>query len=84
MKKKTIKKIAHAYMKGRWYWGTREPYYWQTSTDGYGVWITEDVLPPAVRTYLLLETTKRGWCWYDAAPFVVNLEPGNGHGPFVD
>ena len=52
MKKGLIKKIANAYLQGRWWAGTNGSYFWQMSTDGNGYLVTEARLPEAVRVYL--------------------------------
>ena len=70
MKKKTMKKVAHAHLKGRWWSGTKEPYFRATDTDGGGVWITEARMPAPVREFLRRETIRRGACWLDA-PYIV-------------
>ena len=62
MKKRVIKKIANAYMKGRWWAGVKDPYFWPQTSDGTGVWVTEAILPPAVREYLIRKTMARGHC----------------------
>lgn len=70
MKKKTVKKIASAYMAGIWWAGVREPYFWLSTTNGAGWEVTEARLPLAVRNYLISETLKRGHSWLDS-PVVV-------------
>ena len=52
MKKRVVKKIANAYMRGKWWAGARDPYWWPTTSNGDGYLITEARLPEAVRAYL--------------------------------
>lgn len=73
MKKRTVKKIAKNFVKGRWYAGEKEPYFWQTTTDGEGYWITEARLPKAVTVYLEKMTLRAGHPWFDS-PSVLKLE----------
>lgn len=75
MKKKVVKKIANAYMAGKWWSGVQESYFWRTTTDGDGYLVTEARLPLAVRNYLVRETIKRGYSWLDS-PVVVSKEWG--------
>ncbi len=85
MKKRVIKKIANAYMKGRWWAGVKDPYFWPQTSDGTGVWVTEAILPPAVREYLIRKTMARGhwYCWMDS-PHVIKLEPGDYNGVYEE
>ena len=58
MKKKTVKKIAHSYLKGRWYVGEHEEFV-------CGEWWIVANLPTAVAEYLRRETVRCGGCWRD-------------------
>ena len=75
MKKRIVKKIANAYLQGRWWAGTNGSYFWQMSTDGNGYLVTEARLPEAVRVYLERWTYAQPGMnfWYDS-PAIVNLE----------
>lgn len=52
MKKKTVKKIAHAYLRGRYWCGVGAPEWWPIDTDGHGHYEAEANLPNAVKRYL--------------------------------
>lgn len=74
MKKKTMKKIAHAYLKNRWFAGAAEPEYVRVSTDGDCMGVVYARMPSAVREYLRRETVRRGRCWLDN-PAILEVFP---------
>lgn len=72
-KKRIVKKIANAYLRGRWWNGTKEPYFWPVTSDGEGYIITEARLPLAVKAYFKRQALDAYHPWFDGA-HVVKIE----------
>lgn len=68
MKIKTVKKIAHAYLSGRYYPKVSDWQWFSTGTDGQGFWYKNAILHPAVERYIR-ETV--GWCDTAYSPLIV-------------